>query len=267
MNCSPMRYPGSKNKLLPIINEYLDKTLVNSKYFVDVFVGGGSVLLDVAKRYSKIELFANDKDYSIYSFWKIVGGTDSKKLSDLLGLMAQPVTLEHFYKLRATKTSDDIESAYRAIFFNRTCFSGIVNSGPIGGKEQKSKYTVDCRYNFKKLKDKILACNKLLSGRLTIENEDFSNCKSLLLSDSTIYLDPPYVDAGKELYPEYMKPTEHVGLAAILAATPNWVLSYDDCPEIRSLYCNNQIIDLAARYCINGKKDSWEHKNELIIIP
>ena len=264
---TPFRYPGSKNKLLPIINEYLDKTLVNSKYFVDVFVGGGSVLLDVAKRYPKIELFANDKDYSIFSFWKIVGGSDSKKLSDLLGLMAQPVTLEHFYKLRASNSSDDVECAYKAIFFNRTCFSGIANSGPIGGKEQKSKYTVDCRYNFKKLKDKILSCNKLLSGRLTIENEDFSNCKSLLLSDATIYLDPPYYNQGAALYPEYMKPLEHVGLAGILAATPNWVLSYDDCEEIRSLYCNNQIIDLATRYCINGKKDSWEHKNELIIIP
>lgn len=262
-----MRYPGSKTKLLPIINEYLDKTLVNSKYFVDVFVGGGSVLLDVAKRYPKIELFANDKDYSIYSFWKIVGGTDSKKLSDLLGLMAQPVTLEHFYKLRSAKANDDVDSAYRAIFFNRTCFSGIVNSGPIGGKEQKSKYTVDCRYNFKKLKDKILACNKLLSGRLTIENEDFSNCKSLLLSDSTIYLDPPYVDAGKELYPVYMNNLEHQNLGDILLSKKNWVLSYDDSNIIRRIYQNCNIYNTDAKYCINGAKTTWSPKNELIITP
>lgn len=262
---TPFRYPGSKNKLLPVLSEYLDKLLIDSKQFADVFVGGGSVLLDVAQRFPKMELFANDKDYWMYSFWKIVAGTDSAKLNALLGEVAQPVTLELFYKLREAPAIDDIGAAYRAIFFNRTTFSGIAYSGPIGGKDQKSQYTVDCRYNPKKLKEKILACNKLLAGRTTIENKDFSEYDPLIKTDMPVYLDPPYYVKGSALYVENMKHDEHVTLASLLGNRTNWVLSYDDHPTIRDLYAKSSVVDLAARYCINGKKSTWENKNELII--
>ncbi len=264
---TPFRFPGSKNKLLPILSEHINKLLATNSQFTDVFVGGGSVLLDIAQKYPKIELFANDKDYWIYCFWKIVGGTDFNKLSQLLSLVAQPITLELFYKLRETKTNDEIECAYRALFFNRTTFSGIAYSGPIGGKEQKSKYTVDCRYNAKKLKEKIIVCNKLLAGRTTVENKDFSEYDPLIKTNIPAYLDPPYFVKGGSLYVENMDPVEHQKLSEILSKRSNWVLSYDDCTEIRNLYNKNQIIDLAARYCINGKKSSWENKNELIILP
>lgn len=263
---TPFRYPGSKNKLLPIINEYIDLMIGSKNSFCDVFVGGGSVLLNVAQRYPNIQLLANDKDYWIYCFWKVVASIDTSKLALLLGLMEAHPTLELFYKLREEATDDEIRCAYKAIFFNRTTFSGILSSGPIGGKEQQSKYTVDCRYNAKKLKEKILACHKLLSGRTIIENKDCSKYDILNQTNIPTYLDPPYYQKGAALYPEKMVYSDHKNLAYILDMKSNWVLSYDDCPEIRNLYANNQIIDLAARYCINGKKDDWKDKNELIIL-
>ena len=63
-----------------------------------------------------------------------------------------------------------------------------------------------------------------------------------------------------------MKPAEHIKMAELLNKKKNWILSYDDCKEVRDLYKDSEIIDLAARYCINGKKNSWAHKNELIIL-
>ena len=265
---TPFRYPGAKNKMLPILMEHIDKMMaLQWNCFIDAFVGGGSVLLEVADKYPKINLFANDKDYNVYSFWSIVADTNTKKLDELLKLMEQPVTLKQFYKLRETPPNDDVEAAYHAIFFNRTTFSGIARSGPIGGKDQKSKYTVDCRWNFKKLKNKILKCNKLLAGRTVISNEDFSKYEKLIATNAPIYLDPPYYIQGPALYTESMTARDHAELATNLSTRDNWILSYDDCSEIRSLYDKNQIIDLAARYCINGKKTSWEKKNELIILP
>lgn len=262
---TPFRYPGSKNKLLPILSEHIDKMMLTWKSFADVFVGGGSVLLDVAKRYPKINLFANDKDYGIYSFWNIVGGIDNNKLKDLLELVETPVTLELFYKLQESQPNDEIQAAYRALFLNRTAFSGIAKSGPIGGKEQKSIYTVGCRYNSKKLKAKIVACNKLLAGRTKVENCDAANYEPLTITNMPAYLDPPYYVKGGSLYPINMEPVEHQNLAIQLKTRKNWILSYDDCSRIRELYDKNHIIDLAARYCINGKKNAWENKNELII--
>ena len=108
---SPFRFPGGKGKLLPILINHIKPT----DKFIDVFVGGGSVLLEVAKN-PKIKLYANDKDYWIYCFWNTI--IDIDKLNQLLTLMKQKITLKLFYKLRDTKTKDKIECAYRAIFFN-----------------------------------------------------------------------------------------------------------------------------------------------------
>lgn len=263
---TPFRYPGSKNKMLPILMEHIDQLMVNRNEFCDAFVGGGSVLLEVAKKYPKAELFANDKDVWISSFWDVVSAVDTNKLLELFDLVEARPTLELFYKLRETPATNIVERAYRAIFFNRTTFSGIASSGPIGGKEQKSQYHVDCRYNVDKLKKKIRACRDLLMGRTKVSNVDFSSYDVLTQSNCPTYIDPPYFVKGDMLYSEKMNAIEHETLAKILETRANWVLSYDDCAKIRSLYSNKHVIDLSARYCINGKKDNWESKNELIIL-
>lgn len=263
---TPFRYPGSKNKLLPQLMEYISSIMVGQDSFTDTFVGGGSVLLEVASKYPNIQLYANDKDYWMYCFWKIVSDVYAMPFLDLLNLVDQQPTLEQFYTLREEKTTDEVRCAYKAIFFNRTTFSGIFYSGPIGGKEQKSKYTVDCRYNSKKLREKISKCRDLLKGRTIVSNKHFSEYEQMY-TDTPMYLDPPYYHKGDSLYLEKMTPGDHFDLAVLLFKRPNWVLSYDDCDEVRELFDGHKIIDLAARYCINGKKDSWEHKNELIILP
>src|SRR5271165_3718113 len=145
---TPFRYPGSKNKLLPILISEIDKIIYTSKCkaFADVFVGGGSVLLEIANKYNEIQLFANDKDYWIYCFWKIVSDENTSNLNKLLDMMESLPTIPLFNQWRQNDSRDEIECAYKAIFFNRTTFSGILTSGPIGGQEQKSKWTVNCRY-------------------------------------------------------------------------------------------------------------------------
>lgn len=266
MTLTPFRYPGAKNKLLPILRSYIDPLMVNQNQFCDAFIGGGSVLLNVAEAFPSIQLFGNDKDYGISSFWKIVSDSNTNKMEKLLELMEQSPTLDLFYQLREDKTTnDDVTAAYKSIFFNRTTFSGIHYSGPIGGKEQKSKYTVDCRYNFKKLKAKILACNILLKGRTQIDNCDVLNYP-ILNTNCPVYLDPPYYVKGDSLYIVKMNDEDHKNLSIILNNRNNWVLSYDDCAVIRTIYKNNNVIDLSTRYCINGKKESWKSKNELIIL-
>ncbi len=263
---TPFRYPGAKNKILPLLIEHIDKVHMNAYPFCDAFVGGGSVALEVASKYPKSHIYLNDKDSWISSFWSIVSGTNQGKLTDLLNLITQPVTLTLFYNLREDKDESELMKAYKAIFFNRTAFSGILKSGPIGGKEQKSQYTVDCRYNATKIRQKILACNKLLQGRTTVTNFDIIDCLNSHDCLSTIYLDPPYYVKGQALYTEFMKPEEHVAMAKLLDTKKKWVLSYDDCPEIRALYSKHEIIDLSMRYSINGKKTDWSSKNELLIL-
>jgi DNA adenine methylase len=272
MNSSPFRYPGGKSKMIPIIMEYLEPLLENENEFCDVFTGGGSVALAVAEKYPNLNIILNDKDTWIYSFWDVVSGKSTQYLDDLLKLIETPVTIELFNQLNDQEDDSILGSAYRALFFNRACFSGIVKkkdnkvlSSPIGGRQQLSKYKVNCRYNSKKLQSKIIKINKLLSGRTQVLNQDIND----YLIDATcpVYCDPPYFLAGEELYSEYMKLKEHMMMADLLKKRkPNWILSYDDAPIIRELYKDNKVIDLAARYSINGVKNQWSKKNELLIL-
>jgi DNA adenine methylase len=267
MTKSMFRYPGAKTKLLPTLMDHINKIMEGQDSFTDAFIGGGSVLLEVATKYPNIQLYANDKDYWIYCFWKVISDVDSINYFKLLNLIDQQPTLDLFYKLREEQTTDEVQCAYRAIFFNRTAFSGILSSGPIGGKEQKSAYKIDCRYNVKTLRNKMQKCRDLLQGRLVMSNKNFVEYDRLYYNNDPIYLDPPYFLKGAILYYEKMSVQDHVDLSKILQKRKNWVLSYDDCIEISALYSLNNIIYLDTRYCINGKKDSWENKWELIILP
>lgn len=259
--------------MLPILEEYLERMVEGKKHFVDAFVGGASILLFMARKYPTLQLFANDKDPWISSLWKVI--VEGKELSALFSLIDIQPTIEHFYRLNETPTNGDpVQEAYRAVFFNKCCHGGIatkdergkIKSNPQGGKDQKSQYVIDCRYDADEIKKKITNCHELLKQRTTIECKDFSKYDALINLDYPVYLDPPYVKAGSQCYLEHMGISEHEGLAAVLQERNNWMLSYDDHPMIRKLYDGNRVIDLSVRYSIDGKKSQWKKKNELLIL-
>jgi DNA adenine methylase len=55
--------------------------------------------------------------------------------------------------------------------------------------------------------------------------------------DTLVYLDPPYYQAGRELYLNAYRPDDHalVRDCAFSLRCP-WIVSYDDVPQIRKLY-------------------------------
>lgn len=50
--------------------------------------------------------------------------------------------------------------AFACLFLNRTSFNGTLHwrAGPIGGKEQTSKYAIDCRFPRERLVQRLRAC-------------------------------------------------------------------------------------------------------------
>ena len=261
------RYPGGKSRLIKPIAEQIGKLPLD--VFHDVFVGGGSVMVHVAQT-TKAALFANDLDPNIFSFWDVVANGTPKEADELVALLGHRPTIESFNAMRAEPPDQQytrVERAYRAIFFNRTTFSGISTAGAIGGVEQKSKWTVDCRYNPVRLIGEFNELRALLQGRLTVTNLDciqYLEALSGKCSDQTCYLDPPYYVQGKALYACYMRHKEHVALAEALKKRTNWVLSYDNCEVINSLYSWANKTYLDARYSVNGVKTDWAEAKECL---
>jgi len=95
-----------------------------------------------------------------------------------------------------------------------------------------------------------------LFSRFTIEH---GMCTSFdyeyLLFGTTpalLYLDPPYYHKGRVCYEKGFSPADHQRLAAILRSSiHHWVLSYDDCPEIRGLYRWARIRPVPVTYSIH----------------
>lgn len=281
MKSSLLRYPGGKTKLSPVIMKYLIPLLNDSDSFCEPFIGGGSILLEVAKRYTKHKLYINDKDYAIYSIWKVISSSNQKDIDQLCELIKKEPNIDYFYELRESPPQNIIESAYQAIFFNRCCFSGInitrekkdkngnvkiFKSNPIGGKDQKSKYKVNCRYNSKKIIKQIKDINKILSGRTIVENKDINTYLNEI-KDMPTYLDPPYWYKAENLYNTYMSEDEHKKLSILLMKKINWVLSYDNCEDIRNLYKWANLLQIDAKYSITSNNTEWKDNTELLILP
>ncbi len=270
---SVFRYPGGKSKLLPKMESHLKQLIDGSDSFFDCFVGGGSVLLWVAENYPDLQLNCNDKNFGIYSFWSLV----STGVDDFYYLLDIKPTLELFYQIRDNRffkiknisldKETELGAAIASVILNRTSFSGMGVS-PIGGKEQKSEYKIDCRYNYDKLCKNLEKINKLLKNRLVCYNFDINYLLTnytYAMNNRSYYLDPPYFVKGPELYSVYMKNNEHINLRDNLTDFDRWLLSYDNCPEIRELYQDNEILEIDAKYSINGEKTQHKECKELLI--
>lgn len=144
----------------------------------------------------------NDYDPAIYSFWDSAVNNNAEfiKLVE-----STPVTIDQWelqkkiYK--AADTSDRLSLGFATFFLNRTNRSGILNAGPIGGKQQLGEWKVDARYNKQSLIEKIKLVG-LYSDRITVLNKDGASVIERYAKDpkSFFYVDPPYFVKGADLY-------------------------------------------------------------------
>ena len=248
----------------------LDPMLEGADTFYEGFLGSAAVTLDVALRYPNMKFVATDYDSTIAGFWELIGSGTEEQVQELITLIAQPPTVELFRVLRERGKQPGsmplVERAYHAIFFNRTTFSGIAMAQPIGGFGQKSKWTIDCRYNAPLLQKKVRNLRLLLAGRLTVTCEDALVWLERIPAGVPLYLDPPYFVKGDALYPVKLDEMQHGKLADVLATRSNWIMSYDICEEIRVKYGFAKLIEIGFRYSINGKKSNWKNTNEFLIV-
>ena len=125
---------------------------------------------------------------------------------------------------------------------NRTNISGIINAGVIGGIEQKGKYKIDCRFNKTALikRIKLIAKHK---KQIKLYNLDALELIKRIQKESNnrktiFYFDPPYYLKGSSLYMNHYKDSQHkeVSKAIKQIKNINWIVSYDNTPEIEKIY-------------------------------
>ena len=268
----PFRYPGGKAKLAvsPLFRSLIDPLARKAECFYEGFLGSGAVTLDLALRFPNLRFSVSEKDENMAAFWRLVAsGTEEEARSFtelILGFETNSDKVGYFKMFKAFPATTLVEKAYKALFFNRTTFSGIATSHPIGGFEQKSRWTIDCRYNADALVKKFRNLRALFKERLTVTQEDCLGWLRRLPPDVPMFLDPPYYVKGDMLYPAGMGKLEHKRLAETLKARTNWMLSYDICDPVTRMYEYATLLRMPFRYSINGVKKNWKKNDEYLIV-
>jgi DNA adenine methylase len=153
-----------------------------------------------------------------------------------------PLTLDEWNRQRATYALGPEAGSFRfasAVFYlNRTNHSGILNGGVIGGKSQKGPWLIDARFNRNDLVARVqyIADNR---DRIVIYNKDAMEflTEAPFNDSALVYLDPPYVSAGKALYLNSYTEADHIEVQrTVVASQLTWIISYDAVPLIRRLY-------------------------------
>jgi DNA adenine methylase len=223
---SPFRYPGGKyyalKYIIPFLNAYPHDE------YREPFVGGGSVFFGKQKA---IFNWLNDLEKSVIETYKAF--QDDLRSTILIERLNGEIASRERHseiKMYTPKTADDV--AYCTYYLNRTSYSGIIHK-PAWGYAPGSSSPPENWPRF------IRGANRKLTG-VQLTSYDFSdvilapkNGKQVLM-----YLDPPYFLADqKRAYTKPFEPRDHLRLERHLRNIDHaFLLSYDDCQQIRDLY-------------------------------
>lgn len=235
---SPLRYPGSKQKFCDYFLTILKNNNIYPDLFIEPFAGGASVSLYLLQSNFVQKIALIEKDPLVASFWKTVFFDTEWFIKEINKL---EVTLDQWNYFKKYNPKTTRTQAIKCLFQNRTCFSGILKAGPIGGQKQISKYKIDCRFNKKEIINKIHTLSLYRDRVLFIEEGDYESImqdkEKILPSNTLIYFDPPYVNKAKDLYNFYFQDKDHIRLKDFIQNLKyNWLLSYDYEPPINKLY-------------------------------
>lgn len=237
---TPLRYPGGKGKFAPFVKDLMDSNELSGDY-LEPYAGGAGVALDLLfSGYCK-NIHINDLDLAVYNFWKSV--TDHT--DEFLKLVSDTdITINEWHKQK-TILSDPInhsqlEHGFATFFLNRTNRSGILKGGVIGGKNQNGNYKLDVRFNKDNLAKRIEKIGRY-TEHIKVYNLDalelLNKVDILLPEDSLVYLDPPYYVKGQGLYRNFYMHDDHVRIRhALDNVKTKWIVSYDNCEEIKDIY-------------------------------
>lgn len=261
------RYPGGKAKLANEIAPRLERHLSHDIQYREPFFGWGAIGLRLLRTNQLSSIWINDKHPGVASYWtsvirypklliQFVQNFVPTRLDfflfkdEMLSRLSQPVP---------TNRNHLIQLGFKKLVLHRLSYSGLgeMAGGPLSD--------ICSRWNPDALCKEIIEDHRDLS-KVNIY-EDCCTCLNfakMIGGDNLLYLDPPYYIQGPKCYSIAFAHQDHEKLAHLLRQrTSPWLLSYDDCPEIRALYEWAFVETVPVNYSIAGAN----RKKELLIGP
>lgn len=198
-----VKWAGGKGSLIPQLTNFYPYQLkdgIITKY-VEPFVGGGAVLIDILQKYEVKEAYAFDINIDLINCYNVIKNDVTELITKLKQMEIEFLDLnsddreKYFYDVRkeynSYKISEEELSTKRAaefIFLNRTCFNGLYRVN------RKGEFNVP----FGKYKNpRICDSNNLtnlssLLQKVIFRYGDYKKSFECVDNTTFVYFDPPY---------------------------------------------------------------------------
>ena len=198
-----IKWAGGKGKLIPQLKNFYPFKLENIKIskYVEPFVGGGAVLINILQEYDVKEAYAFDINIDLINCYNVIK-FDVEGLIEKLEIkekeykkLSSKERQEYFYNIvriynsyKINENEINLKRASEFIFLNRTCFNGLyrVNkNGEFNVPYGKYKNPTICdESNLRKL--------SYLIKNVKFQYGDYKESEEYIDCNTFVYFDPPY---------------------------------------------------------------------------
>lgn len=198
-----VKWAGGKGSLIPQLNNFSPYELKNGiiERYIEPFVGGGAVLIDILQKYDIQEVYAFDINIDLINSYNVIKNNIEELITNLKQMETEYLQLgqeerkNYFYNIRdeynnyeLEENEQNVQRAAQFIYLNRTCFNGLyrVNKNgkfnvPVGSYKNP---TICDEQNLRQLSQ--------LIQNVQFQYGDYSRSMEYVTENTFIYFDPPY---------------------------------------------------------------------------
>ncbi len=198
-----VKWAGGKGSLIPQLNNFYPYELKNGiiERYIEPFVGGGAVLIDILQKYDIQEVYAFDINIDLINSYNVIKNNVEELITNLKQIETECLQLgqeerkSYFYNIRdeynkyeLEENEQNVQRAAQFIYLNRTCFNGLyrVNKNgkfnvPVGSYKNP---TICDEENLRQLSQ--------LIQNVQFRYGDYSRSMEYVTENTFVYFDPPY---------------------------------------------------------------------------
>jgi len=229
------------------------------------FLGGGSVFFAVKALFGdRLRYWLNDLNAQVLCFWQVLRDHPEALIASITDFRQRYATGQKLFQMLASlEPPDNLERATRFFILNRITFSGAAESGGFSTSAYEQRFT-----------DSAIAKLREVSPwlkQVTLTQESYESSLQIPGTQVLLFLDPPYLTAEKsKLYGQrgnLHAGFDHARLAFYARSSPHrWIMTYDDAPEIRTLFNFARITQWRQQYGMNNVRQDIAPKGKELII-